>query len=144
MAYLLELKKQDVYLAIPIQKSILLHMKLNVDSTNLCLPLLTTASCVPNIPHQSKETVLYICTELSSFTITLEMDSWYCRTAFILRNYLLIHIQYYGDKLSSSELLSCLAWYLLRTGNDAFAAIRKDVAAPTIIRSCILPTSLHT
>lgn len=52
--------------------------------------------------------------------------------------------QLHGEELSSSELVSCLTLYRLSTGNEAVADIRKDLAEPTIVRSCILPTSLQT
>lgn len=55
-----------------------------------------------------------------------------------------ILVYFHGDELSSSELVSCLTLYLLRTGSEAVADIRKDLAEPTIVLSCILPTSLHT
>ena len=56
----------------------------------------------------------------------------------------LVLTQLHGEELSSSELVSCLTLYLLSTGNEAVADIRKDLAEPTIVRSCIFPTSLQT
>ncbi|KAL3813682.1 hypothetical protein ACJIZ3_014950 [Penstemon smallii] len=55
--------------------------------------------------------------------------------------HLCIHQNY---MLSSSELLSFLILYLLSTGNDAVGGSLNDLPAPTVVISCILPTSLHT
>lgn len=56
----------------------------------------------------------------------------------------LVLTQLHGEELSSSELVSCLTLYLFSTGNEAVADIRKDLAEPAIVRSCIFPTSLQT
>lgn len=39
----------------------------------------------------------------------------------------------HGDKLLSSQLLSCFTLYLLKTGSDAVATILNDLAPPTTV-----------